>query len=944
MTKGDDNFDRDFEELMGHPPFPWQRRLYSQMVAGQLPSAIDIPTGLGKTAVMTVWLLARASCPKLPRRLVYIVDRRAVVDQATDEALKLRQRLDAQSLIHIRSGLGLAGRKLPVSTLRGKHVDNREWLEDPTSPAIVVGTVDMVGSRLLFEGYGVSRRMRPFQAGLLGCDTLWLLDEAHLSGPFESLLKAVETESCVPRHTGSGERVGQFAGVGSDASLVPPFNVLPLSATLGSDGSELKNQEKFVLGPEDWDHPVERARLEAPKALVVEAVADPKKLSAELADRAWDLMVQESRRTGVSVRVVVYCHRRVDAEKVGKALKQRARKEKTGAAVILFVGGRRIYERMKAARTLQEYGLLANSEQRSEESVFLVATSAAEVGVDLDADHMVCDLVPWERMVQRLGRVNRRGAGSARIVVVDQGPPKNQEEAERLSAVRELLDYLPLSGARIQACPSALVQVGVSSGGQDLIRKASTPMPLTPPLTRPLVDSWSLTSLAQHSGRPELEPWLRGWQETRPQTTVVWRRHLPVRVEESETGWETVQLGTKAAQSFFEAAPPHSAEQLETETENVAKWLKACLTKLFKKLDRSSSDSSSGGTLDGLDRGGVPSLHRDAPIAFLLDKVNELQRVLTTRDVEGLRPEGLRTVLAGTVVVVDARVRGLADGLLDTTSRAPVPTPEDDWGLADESRSETEEDDAGIRSAFTVRAMSSEDRAHLIQPNRHVPSASAALHDDWRETWAAPYVVAGGDEPRKWLVVGKRLAGAVTDEESRGIAQSLQELEQHQRNAASEADRIATRLELPDDYRTMLVEAARHHDEGKRATRWQRAFNAPSAGGPYAKTPGPLNRHVLAGYRHEVQSVLDAIGSGLADLTPEEPRFDLALHLIAAHHGFARPSVGVDGCDTVPPTVAKARAHEIAARFARLQRQWGPWGLAWWEALLRSADQRASRT
>jgi CRISPR-associated endonuclease/helicase Cas3 len=34
---------------------------------------------------------------------------------------------------------------------------------------------------------------------------------------------------------------------------------------------------------------------------------------------------------------------------------------------------------------------------------------------------------------------------------------------------------------------------------------------------------------------------------------------------------------------------------------------------------------------------------------------------------------------------------------------------------------------------------------------------------------------------------------------------------------------------------------------------------------------------------------------------------------------------------------------EIALRFARLQKRWGPWGLAWWEALLRAADQLASR-
>jgi CRISPR-associated endonuclease/helicase Cas3 len=46
-----------------------------------------------------------------------------------------------------------------------------------------------------------------------------------------------------------------------------------------------------------------------------------------------------------------------------------------------------------------------------------VATAAGEVGVDINSDHMVSDLVAWERMVQRLGRVNRRGEGDAEITV-----------------------------------------------------------------------------------------------------------------------------------------------------------------------------------------------------------------------------------------------------------------------------------------------------------------------------------------------------------------------------------------------------------------------------------------------------------------------------------------------------------------------------------------------
>ena len=107
---------------------------------------------------------------------------------------------------------------------------------------------------------------------------------------------------------------------------------------------------------------------------------------------------------GQPVRTLVYCDRRTVAEGVAEDLRRRAREADSESAVILFVGGRRVHEREAAANELRAHGLIAGGDERPGAPVFLVATSAGEVGVDLDADHLVCDLVPWERMVQRLGR------------------------------------------------------------------------------------------------------------------------------------------------------------------------------------------------------------------------------------------------------------------------------------------------------------------------------------------------------------------------------------------------------------------------------------------------------------------------------------------------------------------------------------------------------------
>jgi CRISPR-associated endonuclease/helicase Cas3 len=184
-----------YEALTGYPPFRWQRRLWAEMVAGNLPDTLDIPTGLGKTAIIPIWLLAIAaqSPLTLPRRLIYVVNRRTVVDQATDTAERIREKLSAVPQVHQALATLSADPVSPlaISTLRGEHQDNKEWQTDPARVAIIVGTVDMIGSKLMFAGYQSSQRMRPFLAGLIGQDALLVHDEAHLTPAFGHLIKQI---------------------------------------------------------------------------------------------------------------------------------------------------------------------------------------------------------------------------------------------------------------------------------------------------------------------------------------------------------------------------------------------------------------------------------------------------------------------------------------------------------------------------------------------------------------------------------------------------------------------------------------------------------------------------------------------------------------------------------------------------------------------------------
>jgi CRISPR-associated endonuclease/helicase Cas3 len=152
---------------------------------------------------------------------------------------------------------------------------------------------------------------------------------------------------------------------------------------------------------------------------------------------------------------------------------------------------------------------------------------------------------------------------------------------------------------------------------------------------------------------------------------------------------------------------------------------------------------------------------------------------------------------------------------------------------------------------------------------------------------------------------------------------------------------LAQRLGLSEEHTKALQAAAHFHDEGKRASRWQRAFKA-KPDGDYAKTESRPDAAYLDGYRHEFGSLRTAASDPALTSLPLDLQ-DLVLHLVASHHGFARPIIGTNGCEDAPPSKLEERAREVVLRFARLQKDWGPWGLAWWEAIFRAADQQASR-
>jgi CRISPR-associated endonuclease/helicase Cas3 len=187
------DFPRFFRQVYGEDPFPWQRALVARVLEeGRWPEAVDVPTGMGKTSLIDVAVFAAAASPEAGRRRVFfVVDRRLVVDEAYEHALRLRDALGSAAGICGEVARRLRQRGddpgaavLEVTRMRGGVTWSWRWLERPDRHAVITGTVDQVGSRLLFRGYGVGEYLRPVDAALTGTDSLVIIDEAHLAESF----------------------------------------------------------------------------------------------------------------------------------------------------------------------------------------------------------------------------------------------------------------------------------------------------------------------------------------------------------------------------------------------------------------------------------------------------------------------------------------------------------------------------------------------------------------------------------------------------------------------------------------------------------------------------------------------------------------------------------------------------------------------------------------
>lgn len=851
------DFDAAFGMLTGNPPFPWQRELYHLFIAGDFLrlKSCNLPTGLGKTSVIPIWTMAVAANPAaVPRRLVYVVNRRTVVDQATAEAERMRRALRRPELEGLAEALRLLAAfpsKLPlaISTLRGQFADNAEWRNDPARPAVIIGTVDMIGSRLLFAGYGCGFKSRPLHAGFLGQDTLLVHDEAHLEPAFQQLVTAIEEEQT---------RCREFR----------PLRVMALTATSRSDG------EQFSLTIDDRNHEVVRKRIEAKKWMTFRPVEDEKKIADEAARCAL-----KHRNSGQ--RILVFLRKLQDVQKVATKLSNEVGRE----AVQILTGTLRGLERdglAKADPVFARFMPRPTATPRSG-TVYLVCTSAGEVGVDISADHLVCDLTPFDSMAQRFGRVNRYGGGEASLDIVHEAKPDDKKKDDRYEQARwrtlEMLQRLPQKDhERYSASPAALGDLPAEAR-----HSAFTPPPAILPVSDILFDAWALTSVREKlPGRPPVAEWLHGIAEWEPpETYIAWREEVECLSSEL--------LGTYKPEDLLEDYPLKPHEVLRDRTA----WI---LDQLEQIADRCP----------------------DLP-AWMIEPDGEI-RVLSLGQ---LTAEGNQNNLADCTVLLPPSAGGLDAGILNG-STAYDAAQRDLYDVSDQWF----DDDSYPR------------RARIWNDDR--PPAGMRLV----RTIAVPNPAdeADADEHRYWYwYVRPRSA----DDDGSRSARARQELGTHLKSAEDFARALVDKLGLTEPEASGIISGSARHDYGKNRRNWQRSIGNHEYPDRVLAKSGRGGRLLdLNDYRHELGSLIDLENGQDAEFRKlnREAR-DLALHGIAAHHGRARPHFPAN--EAFDPerkeSEVAAAVREVPRRFARLQRKYGRWGLAYLESLVRAADALASQ-
>lgn len=433
------NFSELFRDATQSPnPFPYQARFAE---ANEFPELVHAPTGAGKTATVILgWLWRYFYSGQLtPRRLVYCLPMRVLVEQTRDEVRKWL------------SNLGLTD-KVSVYVLMGGE-EAKEWDLDPEKPAILIGTQDMLLSRALNRGYGMGRFRWPMHFGLVNSDALWVLDEIQLMGT------GLSTSTQVQAFRESLGVYGTTKTIWMSATLLPRW----LSSIDFRDRIEPELRLRTLALDPKTDYKADglRQRWEAKKPIGFSEIEADDKNAKPLAT-----FVKSKHRPGslslIIVNTVDRCRNLFTEIRNLYSPKPKGRGKKTATSeptpdLKLIHSRFRPKEREEWRKWLTQ----SSEELRNECPLgrIIVSTQVVEAGVDLSARTLISELAPWPSLVQRFGRCNRRGefpgeddADPAQVFWIDVPTPDEKKAAPyskaELDEARTRITSLPDVGLK----------------------------------------------------------------------------------------------------------------------------------------------------------------------------------------------------------------------------------------------------------------------------------------------------------------------------------------------------------------------------------------------------------------------------------------------------------------------------------------------------------------
>lgn len=403
-----ETFESFFRQISPHgDPHIWQGALAEACTGNRL---IRIPTGFGKTlGVLSTWLWHRLLQRDefWPRRLVWCLPMRVLVEQTRDQTESCLARLGLlwDGDPDQRSG------KVGVHLLMGS-ADAGDWHLYPEHCAVLIGTQDMLLSRAMNRGYGAPRARWPMEFGLLNQDCLWVMDEVQLMD--------------VGLAT-SGQLQAFRKDDGTAGKALRPCFTWWMSATLQPDWLKKSPDTEGPLAglPETkidaagrtghlWD--------DVTKTCEFSSVTDEQAFARLVVDR------HLASGNGIGGPTLVVVNTVENAVKIAEFVRTNERIRGTKADVRL------IHSRFRPAeRSAWRDEFLNRPASGPGTDRIIIATQVIEAGVDFSAGVLITELAPWSSLVQRFGRCARWG-GTAEVVVADLAASKAEQA---LAAARE---------------------------------------------------------------------------------------------------------------------------------------------------------------------------------------------------------------------------------------------------------------------------------------------------------------------------------------------------------------------------------------------------------------------------------------------------------------------------------------------------------------------------